>query len=43
MIPFDSTFKKYLGLKPWFLIIGLALFIIVWLVRDIHCLVDIHD
>ncbi len=33
MIPFDSTFKKYLGLKPWFLIIGLALFIIVWLIE----------
>ncbi len=33
MIPFDSTFKKYLGLKPWLLIIGLIIFVIVWLIE----------
>lgn len=33
MIPFDSPFKKFFGLKPWLLILGLVLFIIVWLIE----------
>jgi len=33
MIPFESTFKKFLGLKPWLLIIGLAAFAIAWLIE----------
>lgn len=33
MIPFESTFKKYLGLRPWLLIIGIALFVIVYLIE----------
>lgn len=33
MIPFDSPFKKYFGLKPWIIILGLVMFIIVWLIE----------
>lgn len=33
MIPFDSPFKKIFGLIPWVIVIGLVLFIIVWLIE----------
>lgn len=33
MIPFDSPFKKYFGLRPWILILGLVMFLIVWLIE----------
>jgi ribose/xylose/arabinose/galactoside ABC-type transport system permease subunit len=33
MIPFESPFKRYFGLAPWLLVIGIVVFIIVWLVE----------
>lgn len=33
MIPFDSPFKKIFGLRPWMLIIGFGIFIIVYLIE----------
>ena len=33
MIPFDSPFKSIFGLRPWMLIIGFGIFIIVYLIE----------
>lgn len=33
MIPFDSPLKQVFGLEPWLIIIGLGLFVIVWLIE----------
>lgn len=33
MIPFESPFKQFIGLRPWILIIGVVAFVIVWLIE----------
>ena len=33
MIPFDSPFKQFLGMRPWILIIGAVVFVIAWLIE----------
>ena len=33
MIPFESPFKQFLGMRPWILIVGMVAFIIAWLIE----------
>ena len=33
MIPFESPFVKYLGARPWILILGLLIFLVIWMIE----------